>query len=183
MDSKEAAEAIINEVSSVISETDPAQATAFIDLVAGAQRVFVFGEGRSGLVARAFAMRLMQMGLEAHVVGETTTPSMRPGDVLVAVSGSGETASTVLFAENAKKAQGRVAAVLADRHTKLGGIADILMVIPGRARTGVGMDSMQMPGSLFEQAAFMFFDAAVTTLVQKRGESYPGMSKRHTNLQ
>ena len=183
MDFQQAYKAILEELSGALAKVEPERVAKLVEAIEGAKRVFVVGAGRSGLMVRTFAMRLMQMGLEAHVVGETTTPSMRPGDVLVAVSGSGETASTVLFAENAKKAQGRVAAVLADRHTKLGGIADILMVIPGRARTGVGMDSMQMPGSLFEQAAFMFFDAAVTTLVQKRGESYPGMSKRHTNLQ
>jgi len=183
MEIKQITDGVLKEVSAVVSEIDAGQASAFIDEVVAAKRVFVFGEGRSGLVARAFAMRVMQLGLEAHVVGETTTPAIHPGDLFVAVSGSGLTASTVLFAENAKGAGGTVAAVVSSAQTKLGSIADVVLVIPGKAKTGVGMDSSQMPGSLFEQATFMFFDAAVVMLVQKRGESYQGMANRHTNLQ
>jgi len=183
MEIRQTAKAIIDEVSCVLSLTDTAQALSFTDALLAVPRVFVFGEGRSGLVARAFAMRLMQMEVEAYVVGETTTPAMEKGDLLVAVSGSGQTPSTILFAENAKKAGGRVAAVVADAHTKLGGVADILLVIPGKAKTGVGVNSIQMPGSLFEQAAFVFFDAVIAVLAQKRGRSYQDMFKKHANLE
>jgi 6-phospho-3-hexuloisomerase len=182
MDIKQTANAIVNEVASVISETDAAQTEALVKALSEAPRIFVFGEGRSGLVARAFAMRLMQMGLEAHVVGETTTPPIGQSDLFVAVSGSGESASTVLFAEKAKASGGNVAAVVASAKSSLGGIASIVLVIPGKAKTGVGLNSIQIPGSLFEQAAFMYFDAVVAVLANKRGESYQQMSKRHANL-
>lgn len=183
MEIERTARTILDEISQVLSLTDQTQAMAFVDAVLSSPRVFVFGEGRSGLVARAFAMRLMQMDLEAHVVGETTTPPIEKGDLLLAVSGSGRTPSTVLFAENAKKIGGRVAAVVADAQAELGSLADIVLIVPGRAKTGAGINSIQMPGSLFEQAAFVFLDTVVATLAYKRGRSHQDMFRKHANLE
>ena len=54
--------------------------------------IFILGAGRSGLMARGFAMRLVHIGYTVYVIGETITPSIQAGDVLVSVSGSGKTA-------------------------------------------------------------------------------------------
>ena len=61
------------------------------------------GAGRSGLVAKAFAMRLMHLGFTAYVVGETITPAMRPKDLLVIFSGSGRTKTIADIAETARE--------------------------------------------------------------------------------
>ncbi|NLO77568.1 MAG: 6-phospho-3-hexuloisomerase, partial [Methanomicrobiales archaeon] len=47
----------------------------FIDELVGAERIYVMGAGRSGLVAKGFAMRLMHLGMHSYVVGETITPA------------------------------------------------------------------------------------------------------------
>ena len=70
---------------------DKAQTSAFFQRMLAAQRVYVAGAGRSGLIARAFAMRLLHLGFDVYVVGETVTPALQPGDTLVVFSGSGET--------------------------------------------------------------------------------------------
>ncbi|MEM2817946.1 MAG: SIS domain-containing protein, partial [Archaeoglobaceae archaeon] len=57
---------------------------SFIRFIEEAERIFVVGIGRSGLVAKAFAMRLMHLGYKAFVIGETTTPRIEAGDLLVA---------------------------------------------------------------------------------------------------
>ena len=67
------------------------------------KRIFVYGTGRSGLMLKAFAMRLMQIGLNSYVVGETTTPSVQEGDLLSVASASGETGSVCRTAESAVK--------------------------------------------------------------------------------
>ena len=67
------------------------------------KRIFVYGTGRSGLMLKAFAMRLMQIGLNSYVVGETTTPSVQEGDLLIVASASGETGSVCMTAESAVK--------------------------------------------------------------------------------
>jgi 6-phospho-3-hexuloisomerase len=72
--------------------------------ISRAARIFVLGEGRSGLAVRMAAMRLMHLGLRVHVVGETTTPALNDGDVLIAASGSGDTPGVVMTAEQARTA-------------------------------------------------------------------------------
>lgn len=95
MNSPELVSTILGEIQGVLDTFDYAS----LDIVAGelnaARHVVVAGEGRSGFMAKAFAMRLMHLGVPVHVVGETTTPALGSADLLVAVSGSGTTASTV----------------------------------------------------------------------------------------
>jgi 6-phospho-3-hexuloisomerase len=53
----------------------------FIQLLVTAYKeergVLVVGMGRSGLVARGFAMRLRHLGLHSYVLGETITPPVK----------------------------------------------------------------------------------------------------------
>ena len=79
------------EVTAILDRVDDAGAAAMVGAILGVERVFVVALGRSGMLARMFAMRLMQIGLTAHVVGDVTTPAIAPGDLLVAISGSGRT--------------------------------------------------------------------------------------------
>src|SRR5512136_868994 len=72
---------------------DKAQTSAFFQRMLSVHRVYVAGAGRSGLIARAFAMRLLHLGFDVYVVGETVTPALQRGDTLVIFSGSGETHS------------------------------------------------------------------------------------------
>ena len=62
----------------------------FIEIITTADNIFVTGAGRSGLAAKAFAMRLMHLGLSSYVVGETISPAINAGDCILAISGSGE---------------------------------------------------------------------------------------------
>ena len=84
----------------------------------------VAGAGRSGLVARAFAMRLRHLGVEAFVVGETITPALQKGDTLVAFSGSGETNSIVDYCEMVREIGGRIGLITATPTSRIGQIAD-----------------------------------------------------------
>ena len=52
---------------------------------------------------RGLAMRLMHMGYTSFVVGETITPAIQPGDLLVIASGSGSTETLTVIAEKCKK--------------------------------------------------------------------------------
>ena len=42
-------------------------------LFLSSNRIFVYGAGRSGLVAKAFAIRLVHLGFQTFVIGETIT--------------------------------------------------------------------------------------------------------------
>jgi 6-phospho-3-hexuloisomerase len=56
--------------------------------------------GRSGLALKMAAMRFMQYTV--FIVGETNTPAILEGDLLLVASGSGTTSSVVSSAEKAK---------------------------------------------------------------------------------
>ncbi|HID41529.1 MAG TPA: 6-phospho-3-hexuloisomerase, partial [Pyrodictium sp.] len=67
-------------VDKVIDKLNPEQVKQMLDTLEKAYRsghkVLVMGAGRSGLVGRAFAMRLMHLGFNVYVLGETITPSI-----------------------------------------------------------------------------------------------------------
>jgi len=104
----------------------------FIGEILHARRIYIMGAGRSGLVAKAFAMRLMHLGLASYVVGETITPAMKPGDLVVVFSGSGMTKTVADIAETAKEIGGRVALITSNKDSRIGRVADTLVIIEHR---------------------------------------------------
>lgn len=108
---------------------DVDQAARFLDEMLAARRVYVAGAGRSGLVSRAFAMRLMHIGFESYVIGETITPAFSAGDTLVAFSGSGETNSIFDICETAKELGGKLCLITASPDSRIARIADCMVML------------------------------------------------------
>src|SRR5690606_4733111 len=77
------------ELENLVAATSAEEIDALVEALRPGRRIYLSGFGRSGLVARAFAMRLMHLGLDAAVVGETATPAIRTGDLLIVLSSSG----------------------------------------------------------------------------------------------
>ena len=67
-----------------------------------AHRIFVYGAGRSGHVAKAFAIRLVHLGFQTFVIGETIGAPVKKDDMVFIVTGSGETIPSVMTAEIAR---------------------------------------------------------------------------------
>lgn len=82
-----------------LNQQDPAAIGRLIRVILNAERIFLLGAGRSGLVVKAFAMRLMHLGMQAYVAGESTTPSPCKGDAVIIVSSSGKTASILAMTQ------------------------------------------------------------------------------------
>ncbi|MCD6406084.1 MAG: SIS domain-containing protein [Planctomycetes bacterium] len=183
MDFQETVKAILREITGVAAAASADEIVELAARLRDARRVFVAGAGRSGLVARMFAVRLSQMDFAVFVAGEPAAPPAGPGDLLVAVSGSGKTPVTRHFAEVAKAAGAHVAAVVGDTSSRLVQLADTVLVVPGKVKTGAGVQSIQMPGTLFEQAALVVLDTLVIHLCKLTGESNESMKSRHTNLE
>jgi 6-phospho 3-hexuloisomerase len=170
------------------------QVDSFIKALLGAKRVFIIGAGRSGLVAKAFAMRLMHLGLDIHVVGETITPALRQGDILVVVSGSGETGLPVSAAMVAKKIGARILAVTSYPKSTLASIADNVVILPGRAKTESTTDfvhrelageyaSLAPLGTMFEITAIVFLDGVVASLMTSLGKKEEDLRARHATVE
>ena len=181
-------------------EIDPRQVERFLDTLEQAyysgKKVLVMGAGRSGLVGRAFAMRLLHMGFNSYVLGDTIVPSVSKGDVVVAISGSGRTKLIVTAAETAKQVGAIVAAVTTYPDSPLGRLADVVVRVPGRAKTSkmnmddyfarqiLGVHEPLVPlGTLFEDTALVFLDGVIYSLMMKLGVSEDQMRMRHANIE
>lgn len=185
MEPREALAAVAKELAAAVRATDAEEVAALAEAVAGAREVFVTGQGRSGFVARGFAMRLAQLGLKAHFVGEPTTGPIKRRDLLVVASGSGETPSCVAAACAAQQAGAMIALVTIRPDSTLGGMAGVTVRIgaPSPKAGQVAAESVQPLGSLFEQALLAVLDTTVLVLMARLGETAEGMFARHANLE
>ncbi|MGW9415350.1 6-phospho-3-hexuloisomerase [Arthrobacter cupressi] len=173
-----------SEISGAVAEINPAQLALLAGELRGAGRVFVAGAGRSGLVLRMAAMRLMHLGLEVHIAGDTTTPAIRSGDVLLLASGSGTTSGVVRAAQTGSKAGARLAVYTANPASPLAELADVVVTIPAAQKTDHGSKlSAQYSGSLFEQALFLASEAVFQTLWDHDETPAEELWLRHANLE
>ena len=74
-------EEIMNEICEVMDKFDEDTLDQAMTLLSKDKKIFVDGEGRSGFVGRCFAMRLMHIGYQPYVMGETITPALRENEV------------------------------------------------------------------------------------------------------
>ena len=176
---------VLQEMTTVLARVSRDEVGALADRVEAAQRVFVAGEGRSGFMAKAFAMRLMHLGLPVHVVGETTTPSVADGDVVVGVSGSGTTAGTVRVAEQAVKVGAAVHAVTTDPDSPLARYADVVLTVPAatKYRREGEAATIQPLSSLFDQATHVVLDVVCLELARRRGVDNTTARAAHANTE
>ncbi len=182
---------IAEHIKKVASNLDRSAVLSLVKTIIDSRRIFLMGAGRSGLAARAFAMRLMHLGFNVYVVGETTTPAVQPDDLVIAVSGSGETPSIANLGIISKKIGSKLALITSNRDSTLGRISDIVVVVPGRPREDivyedyherrmVGYPQLAPLGTIFEISALVFLDAVISELMVRTGASEAELKKRHT---
>jgi len=149
----------------------------FVETIIGSRKIFLYGVGRSGLIAKAFAIRLVQMGLEVYFVGETVTPIVEEGNAVIIVSYTGETMSAIQTANIVRRVGARVVTVTANAHSKLAGASNLVILIqpPKDDERKIAAPL----GTLFEDATLVYLDAIVATLMDKLGQSEGSMRKRH----
>ncbi|MDB5154595.1 MAG: hypothetical protein JWR54_3346, partial [Mucilaginibacter sp.] len=78
---------VLHENVMLADSIDYNQFASLIESIGQAKSIFLIASGRSGFSMRSAAMRLMHLGLKAYFVGDTTTPAIQPGDLLLAASG------------------------------------------------------------------------------------------------
>jgi 6-phospho-3-hexuloisomerase len=176
---------ILGEMGRILAEVPPDGPARLAEAVLEAHRIYVAGGGRSGLMARAFAMRLMHLGLVTYVVGETTTPAIRQGDLLVSCSASGETHVTVVVSKVAQEAGAQVFAITATPGSPMARLANETIVIPAPSKRGAQWigHSSQYGGSLFEQTLLVLLDAVTSEVGRRLGKTPQELDSRHANLE
>ena len=148
----------MNEISQVMAQVDEQQLQNILPLFIKQRRIFVRGAGRSGFQAKSFAMRLMHLGYEVYVIGETITPSVKEGDLFIAISGSGTTKGVLMDAKSAQEKGLTLLVFTSDSQAALAQFADEMVIIPGATKTGAGIASIQLLSSLFDQTLHITLD-------------------------
>lgn len=176
---------IAAELEKVFYRIDDSQVEAFIEAIGNAKRIVLVGAGREGLATRAFTMRLMHLGLDAHWIWDDTTPGIGRGDLLIATSGSGEIGHIHYVVETAKKRGAAIALVTGDPHKRTAEFADRLLFVPASVYLGTAdvVPSVQPMGNLFEQALLITFDMIIMILRDRLGITPEEMEKMHRNLE
>lgn len=158
-----------------------------VEDILSAGKIVLAAAGRSGAALRAGAIRLRHLGLDAYFIGETSTPPLGPGDLLIIGSGSGRTQSVLAQAEKARQAGTMLLLFTIHPASPLAESADTVVVIPASSPKAEGpaqaKTSIQPMASLFEQCLFLLMDALVILLMHRLGATSEDMFKRHANLE
>jgi 6-phospho-3-hexuloisomerase len=172
---------ILEEIMSVLSKVDRKQIQEIVDCIDKDTRIFVDGEGRSKLMGKGFAMRLMHLGYEVYVVGETITPAVNKGDIYFSVSGSGESENVVLNTKKAKEKGCRIIAVTSKLQSSLSSLSDKFIIVPGTTKgdNGEKRNSVQLLSSLFDQSIHIVLDSVCLRLSKKENISNSEATAKH----
>lgn len=195
---KAAAEEIIEGIKRCIQELNMKEVERLIELLIGAKekKIFIVGIGRSGFVARAFALRLMNLGFNVYFLGETITPAAEKGDLLIAISGTGATKMVLTASTAAKEIGATVIAITSFPESPLGQMADLVVTVKGRTKMGwpreedylarqiMGEREPLTPlGSVFENNCMVFLDSLIVELMHRLGRTEEDLKRRHATIE
>jgi 6-phospho-3-hexuloisomerase len=173
---KEETDYILKSIQTTLAESIE-NTDKFVDLIIGGRKIYLYGVGRSGLIAKAFAIRLVQMGMEVFFVGETVTPIVEEGDVVIIVSYTGETMSAIQTANIVRRVGAKVIVITAHPHSKLAAASNLVIVI--EPLKDDEKKRFAPLGTLFEDATLVYLDGIVAVLMEKLGQNEGAMRKRH----
>lgn len=185
-------------ITQTVSQISEKGIGAFLDTLMQhkSNKVLLAGVGRSGLVARAFALRLLHLGYQVHILGETLVPSVYENDLVIAISGSGSTRIVVAAVEAAKNVGAKIACITSFGSSPIGKLADHVVEVKGRviareeskrdyfARQILGLHEPLAPlGTLFEDSCMVFLDAVVSVMMNKLNVTEEEAQRRHANIE
>ncbi len=186
-DFREQGSRALEELSAVVAAVDPGAVGAAVAAIAGAKRLALYGVGREGLMMKALAMRLYHLGLDAHVVGDMSTPPLGAGDLLLVSAGPGHFSTVAALLEVAGSAGARTLCFTAQPEGAVPRAADLVLVLPAQTmaddQAGGATTSVLPMGSLYEGAQYLVFELLVLALRARLGESPESLRARHTNLE
>ncbi len=195
---KATATEIIEGARKAIEDLDLSRVEGMIQMILDSKgkKIFIVGAGRSGFVARSFALRLMNLGFNVYFIGETITPAAERGDLLIAVSGTGMTRMVLTAGVTAKEIGAKLIAITSFSDSPLGKIADHVVVISGRTKTGwpreedylarqlLGEREPLTPlGSTFENNCMIFLDGLIAELMYRLGKTEEELRKYHATIE
>lgn len=134
-----------------------------VERIQHARQVFSFGAGPSSTVAADAVFRLrtigvMSVGIPDHLSAMIAARLLGTGDVVIAISSTGRTASTLAVADAAVSAGASLIAVTNQYDTPLAALAEVALVVGGMPLPS------QMAAAGSRLAQLVVIDALVTAL-------------------
>lgn len=182
----------LGEMQSVIDAVDEVELDLLLNTIVESNKIVLFGVGREGLMMKALAMRLFHLGLDAHVLGDMTTPAIGKNDLFLVSAGPGYFSSIEALCKIAQSAGARVACVTANRDGQVSRMADINLILPAQTMADdqavegdpdSSAKSVLPMGSLYEGTQYLVFELLVLSLSARLNESLESMRSRHTNME
>lgn len=174
----------VEEIRSAVRQVDEVAFERLAADLVGAGRIVCFGMGREGLALRAFVMRLMHLGLDAHMWGDITAGPVGPGDVVLVVDGPGELAMTAALIGLAKGHGARVTMITAQSGGRDAGLADAVLTISAQTMANDRASASILPmGTAFEIGTGLLLDLLVLRLLDLTGQTLDEIRTRHANLE
>ena len=190
---KKTAEEITKHALAVINQIDEEQVNQMIDTILKSDSIFIVGSGRSELIGKAFAMRLMHLGFNVHVVGDVTTPAIKDIDCLIAISGSGETKVVTIAAGTAKEIGASVVGITTNTKSTLGKNLNVTVKIESKSKEPWkhptshvlkgNYDDLAPMGTLFEDSTHLFLDGLIAEFMARLGKKEIDLKKRHATIE
>ena len=182
------------EIAEVIGKVDISAADSVVDAIAKARRIALYGVGREGLMMKAFGMRLFHLGLDAHIVGDMTTPHLGVGDLLIVSAGPGDFSTVSALLGVAKRDGARTLCVTAQPQGAAPQAADLVLYLPAQTMAddlpaAASKPASPLPpsilpmGSLYEGVQYVLFELLVLRLRERLGRRPEDMRANHTNLE
>ena len=146
--------------------------------------VFVYGAGRSGFIGRCFAQRLMHLGINSCFISDAITHQYTKYDLVIIVSGSGETTSSVAIAQKANLIGGKVALFTGNPESTIGKLSDNIIEIKGKSKDiAISKKTLAPYTSLFDISTLSVLDSIGGTLMDILGVTEEDIDKRHASLE
>lgn len=172
---------VVDKISEILKSTDLSYAEQITAMFDDAKRIFISGAGRSKLVGNFLGMRLMHSGYDVSMVGEIVTPSIKKGDLLIVISGSGETEQLVAFTNKASSVGAKIVLICSKAESTIGDLADGVFQI-GQQALYEKVKGMPM-GTVFELSTLCFLEAVISHLIWDKGIPEEKMKERHANME
>ncbi len=179
---------IVDQVKKNSDSIDLNQVLKLIDLIievkSNNRRIFIYGAGRSGFIGRCFAQRLMHLGIKSCFVSDAVTYRYSKEDLLILVSGSGETTSPKAIAEEAKEIGGTIALFTGNPKSTIGMLSDLTIKVEGKSKeNAISKKSLAPFTSLFDISTLSILDSIGSSLMALLGITEKDINERHASIE
>jgi len=158
------------------------------ELIENGESLHLYGKGRSGSIAVSLALRLKHFGYNVWFIGDVIKERVRPEDVVILFSGSGETSEVVDIAKKAKSINAKVIAITSFEDSSLAKNSDLVFILPGGLEKKKGWDYLEAQlnqkgdfygGGQFELYAYLFQEALLNAIGKFKKIPHSIIAKKH----